>query len=251
MRDRVQILGVEFDRIELDGLVKACIRTIENEEQSIILNHNMHSIFLFHEDSNFAECFKRAALIHADGMPLVLWAKAMGRKNVSRDFRITYVDLLPVLFNQMNALKLKLFFLGGPPDFGKKAAYFLDENYPNIQFQCTHGFFDATKNCSDSKRIVEKINLFQPHVTLVGMGMPRQEKWIINHHEQIKTNIFLAGGACLEYFTGTVSKPPRWVGQFSLEWLFRLVESPKRYYYRYLVEPIFLVPKFLKDVFQK
>lgn len=251
MRDRVQILGVEFDRIDLNGLVQACIEAIENEQQYIILNHNMHSIFLFHEDPKFAECFEHAALIHADGMPLVLWAKAIGRKNVIRDFRITYVDLLPVLFNQMNALKLKLFFLGGPPDFGKKAAQFLGENYPDIQFQSAHGFFDATKNCSESKRIVEKINTFQPHITLVGMGMPRQEKWIVDHYDQVKTNVFLAGGACLEYFTGTVSKPPRWVGQFSLEWLFRLVESPKRYYYRYLVEPFFLVPKFLKDVFQK
>lgn len=251
MGDRVKVLGVEFDRVTLAGLVNACISSIESNERSIVLNHNMHSIYLYHHDEAFARCFGHSKLIHADGMPLILWAKILGRKNVNRNHRITYVDLLPALFDRMNERKLKLFFLGGPPEFGPKVADFLAKSYPDIQLKYAHGFFDGSKNCPDSQRIVAEINSFEPHVTLVGMGMPRQEKWIIDHYEHITTNVFLAGGACLEYFTGTVSRPPRWIGQLGLEWLFRLVESPRRYYHRYLVEPISLIPKFFKDLYDK
>jgi N-acetylglucosaminyldiphosphoundecaprenol N-acetyl-beta-D-mannosaminyltransferase len=251
MSEKVKVLGVEYDRLDLEGLVRVCMASIERNEKNIILNHNMHSVYLYHHDPTFSDCFKHSQFIHADGMPLILWARLLGRKNISRDYRITYVDLLPKLCKKLNEEEKKLFFLGGPPDFGPKAAAYFAKNYPNIQFEYAHGYFDATKNSNDSKRIIEEMNRFSSNVVLVGMGMPRQEKWIIDHCDQISTNVFLAGGACLEYFTGTVSKPPRWVGQFSLEWLFRLVESPKRYYYRYLIEPIFLIPKFLKDVFTR
>lgn len=248
MNDRIEILGVEYDRVDLQGLIRFCIENIEQDQKSIILNHNLHSIFLFHDDPGFANCYKHSSLIHADGMPLIFWAKLLNRKLVSRDYRITYVDLLPQLFAEMNNKGLKLFFLGGPPGFGERVSEFLSINYPKIEFKYEHGFFDPTKDSLDSKNVIQSINSFHPHVTLVGMGMPRQEKWIVENFNQIETNVFLAGGACLEYFTGTVSKPPRWIGRLSLEWLYRFIGNPKRYYYRYLVEPVFLIPQFLKDV---
>jgi N-acetylglucosaminyldiphosphoundecaprenol N-acetyl-beta-D-mannosaminyltransferase len=251
MRNRVEILGINYDRIDLIGLINFCIKTIEQNQKSIILYHNLHSIFLFHKDSYFANCFKHAALILADGMPLIFWAKLLRRKQVSRDFRITYVDLLPELLKEMNKKKLKLFFLGGPPNFGERVKEFISVNYPEIEFKYEHGFFDSARNSSDSQQVIQSINSFQPHVTLVGMGMPIQEKWICNHFSHINTNVFLAGGACMEYFTGVVSKPPRWAGRFGLEWLYRLMESPKRYYFRYLVEPFSLIPYFFKDVISR
>jgi len=251
MADRIDVLGINYDRVNLNGLIMFCVETIERNQKSIILNHNLHSIFLFHKDADFANCFNNSVLIHADGMPLILWAKFLKRNQVSRDYRITYVDLLPELFKEMNKRRLKLFFLGGPPNFGERVNEFLGVHYPEINFKYEHGFFDPTKNSTDSQKVIQSINSFHPHVTLVGMGMPRQEKWISDHFTLIETNIFLAGGACMEYFTGAVSKPPRWIGRFSLEWLYRLIESPKRYYFRYLIEPFSLIPYFFKDVISR
>ena len=71
--------------------------------------------------------------------------------------------------------------------------------------------------------------------------MPRQEYWIDSHAARINANLIMSCGAAMEYMVGYVKEPPRWMGRLGLEWLFRLVEKPRRFFHRYLVEPWILL----------
>jgi N-acetylglucosaminyldiphosphoundecaprenol N-acetyl-beta-D-mannosaminyltransferase len=69
------------------------------------------------------------------------------------------------------------------------------------------------------------------------MGMGRQEQWIFENRATLRTHCIGTCGACMEYFAGAAPTPPRWMGPLGVEWLFRLLSDPKRFWKRYLVEP--------------
>ncbi|MEN9518006.1 MAG: hypothetical protein RLZZ381_594, partial [Cyanobacteriota bacterium] len=107
-----------------------------------------------------------------------------------------------------------------------------------------HGYFSSG---SQNQLIIDQINSYQPNILMVGMGMPRQEEWILANIDQLKTNIVLPSGACIDYIAQEVATPPRWMGQVGLEWLYRLATEPKRLWRRYLVEPWFIAKLLIEE----
>jgi N-acetylglucosaminyldiphosphoundecaprenol N-acetyl-beta-D-mannosaminyltransferase len=99
------------------------------------------------------------------------------------------------------------------------------------------GYFDPTQNSAENQAVLDSIRSFHPNVLLVGMGMPRQETWLLENLDGINTNAVYCCGAMMDYLTGNIPTPPRWMGQIGLEWLYRLLSEPNRLWRRYLVEP--------------
>lgn len=116
---------------------------------------------------------------------------------------------------------------------------------PGLVIQTEHGYFDIE---SESDRIVATINAFAPDVLLVGMGMPRQERWILHRRDDLHAPCIITVGAAMDYFAGAIPTPPRWTGRLGLEWLARLMAEPGRLWRRYLVEPWYLLPFMLADI---
>lgn len=85
---------------------------------------------------------------------------------------------------------------------------------------------------------------------MVGMGMPRQEHWVVEYHERIEANVIWLVGACFDYVAGAIPTPPRWMGRVGLEWLYRLYSEPQRLASRYLLEPWSLVPLMISDLWR-
>lgn len=110
------------------------------------------------------------------------------------------------------------------------------------------GYFDATAGSAENQKMLELINAYQPNVLMVGMGMPRQEHWILDNLESIHANTILTCGACIDYIAGVIPTPPRWMGRFGLEWLSRLLSEPKRLWRRYLLEPWFVATLFVREL---
>ena len=95
-----------------------------------------------------------------------------------------------------------------------------------------------------------EINAFAPHILLVGMGMPRQEAWIVRNHSALGPCAIFSVGAAFDYEAGAQRAAPRWMGKVGLEWLFRLAADPGRLFTRYCIEPWFLVRRALADLFR-
>ena len=204
-----------------------------NRRGSIIANHNLHSVYLSHRDEAMASFYSLADRTHIDGMGVVLLGRLCGVP-LQRSMRVTYVDWLPQLLGRAAQEGWRVFYLGSRPGVAEVGAQRFRRMFPDLKISSHHGYFDTA---TDSGRIIDLIQAAQPNVLLVGMGMPRQEKWIAENYHRLSANVILTAGAAIDYFANAAVAPPRWMGRLGLEWTCRLVAEPARLWRRYLVEP--------------
>lgn len=243
--NRYNLLGVQIDALTISQLNSLISQAVQSKNKSIIAHHNMHSIYLYHHDLKMKAFYAKADYVHIDGMALVIMGKLLGFP-LKREHRVTYADwvwqLIPEAVNQ----GWRVFYLGSKPGVAAKGAQILHDKFLGLEMATVHGYFHASPKNLENQIVLAQINAYNPHVLMVGMGMPRQEHWILDNLDQIQTNVILTCGACIDYVAGVIPTPPRWMGKVGLEWLYRLFSEPKRLWKRYLVEPWFL----LKILFQ-
>lgn len=242
-----EILGVKINLLSMTQLNAVVEKAIEHNFKWIIANHNMNSLYLYHHNSQMRDFFKIADCVHIDGMALILLGKFLGVP-CERKHRVTYADWIWSLMSKADSQGWRVVYLGSKPGVAEKGAEILRAKYPNLQIATEHGYFSQSADCLENKAVLEKINSYRPHILMVGMGMPRQEQWIMNNLSQIKANVILPSGACIDYVAGEVATPPRWMGKIGLEWLYRLLSEPKRLWRRYLVEPWFITGLLFKEL---
>lgn len=247
---RAQMLGVKVEAWTIPTLHGFIAELIGHGSRGIISNHNLHSVYLYHRDPQMRAFYDRATAIHIDGMALVWVGKLLGYP-LDRANRITYVDWVRPLMAEAQRHDWRVFYLGSRPGVATKAADILMEEFPGLQIATAHGYFDASRTSSENMAILEAIREYRPHFLLVGMGMPRQERWVLENLDHIESNVIFMAGACMDYVAGAIPTPPRWMGQLGLEWLYRLLSEPKRLWRRYLIEPWAIALLLAKDLFRQ
>lgn len=231
-------LGVIVNALTVDGLGALVERAVGENGRYVIGYHNLHSLYIYHHDPAFRKFYDRVDYVHIDGMPLVWAGKLLGYP-LKRRNRLTSVDwLLPVL-ERCAANNLRVFFLGSKPGVAEKAVERFVADIPALRAETQHGYFDAGPGSIENEQVLRTINAYRPHVLLVGMGMPRQERWILENVDRLDVNVAWSMGAFMDYFAGVTPTPPRWMGRSGLEWLHRLLSEPGRLWKRYLLEPPF------------
>jgi len=240
---RISLLQAEVDITTIEELNNFIMDAILFDRKIIIGGQNLHGIYLNRLDQKRKQFLNTAQVIRIDGMPLIYWGKLLGYPLEKRN-RVTYLDWIWPLCQEINQNRWRLFYLGAKPGIAEKAASIIKSNYPNLEIQTHHGYFTSRENI----QVLEKINAFKPNILMVGMGMPRQEHWVLDNLERIEANAILTAGACFDYIAGAIPTPPRWMGQIGLEWLYRLLSEPSRLAKRYLYEPWFLLPLAFKDL---
>jgi N-acetylglucosaminyldiphosphoundecaprenol N-acetyl-beta-D-mannosaminyltransferase len=242
-----QMLGVTVQPLDAERLCQVMDQAVLTGERWIVGNHNLHSIYLFHRDAAMRRFYDRARYVFIDGMSLILVGQLLGLR-LRRSQRITAIDWLRPILAHARARGWGVYFVGSAPGVAERAAEILRAELPGLRVAVSGGFFDTTPGSADNEAALSRIRNFGPQVLIVGMGMPRQESWVINHLDEICANIIMNQGAFLDYVAGVQSPPPRWLSRLGFEWLCRLVYNPRRLARRYLVEPWSLLPLLLRDV---
>jgi N-acetylglucosaminyldiphosphoundecaprenol N-acetyl-beta-D-mannosaminyltransferase len=232
----VSFLGISVEPKTMSGLTALVTDHIERQEKCVIANHNLHSLYLFHQEPRFRAFYRDVEWTHIDGMPIVALARLHGHR-VSREQRVTYVDWMGPLMESSARNQWRVFYLGSAPGVAETGAVLLRQRYPGLQIQTKHGYFDSDPRSQDNANVLKAIADYDPHLLMVGMGMPRQEYWIHENFPRLRANVILPSGAAMDYVAGAVYTPPRWSGRAGLEWAFRLAAEPKRLWRRYLLEP--------------
>jgi N-acetylglucosaminyldiphosphoundecaprenol N-acetyl-beta-D-mannosaminyltransferase len=239
-------LGIWIEALTMNDLNLLLKQTIECQKKWIIAHHNLHSLYVYHHDPKMQAFYAKADHIHIDGMPLVLFGKLLGFA-LKREHRTTYADWIWTLIAAAAQQEWRIFYLGSKPGVAKRGAEILCDRFPGLEIAVADGYFNMNPDSEDNFAILKAINDYQPHILMVGMGMPRQEHWILDNFDRIHTNAILPCGACIDYVAGAIPTPPRWMGRLGLEWAYRLLSEPKRLWKRYLLEPLFVSQLFLKD----
>ncbi len=241
-----KVLGTWVQSHTIESLQELTARAIRLREKVVIGHHNLNSVRLFHRDPLMRRFYETCDGIHIDGMPLVWWGRLIGHPLRPRH-RVTYVDWVPTLMHDAAHSEWRVFYLGSRPNVAEAAASRLRQAHAGLQLRTRHGYFDIA-DPSTNRAVIDEIGAFQTNILMVGMGMPRQEHWVLSQRQVIPANVVLVSGAAFDYVSGVIPTPPRWMGGVSLEWLFRLVSEPKRLSKRYLIDPWQLLPWMVKDV---
>jgi N-acetylglucosaminyldiphosphoundecaprenol N-acetyl-beta-D-mannosaminyltransferase len=244
---RIELLGVEVDALCADQFRALVQAAVARRKPCIIGNHNLHSVYLFHRDQRMRMFYALATRVLIDGMPLVFLGRLLG-KPLRSVHRLASVDWIYPLVAECARQGWRVFFLGSKPGVSERAQQELVSMFPGLTMEGAHGYFSVDADGPDNRQIIERINRFRPQVLLVGMGMPRQEHWILDNWRQIQADVVLSVGACMDFVAGTLPMAPRWMGRCGLEWTWRLASEPRRLWRRYLVEPWFIARLLVRDL---
>lgn len=169
-------------------------------------------------------------------MPLV-WISKL--KNTPIKEKVSGSDLFPRVCELAAKRKYSLFLLGAAEGIADKAAKKLKDKYDELNIVGTYSpSYGFEKNEDEIEKIIEMINKVKPDILAVGVGAPKQEKFIYNYRDKLNVPISLAIGASLDFEAGNISRAPKWMQNIGLEWFYRLCMEPKRMFKRYIVDDL-------------
>jgi N-acetylglucosaminyldiphosphoundecaprenol N-acetyl-beta-D-mannosaminyltransferase len=242
-----RFLGIRVNPMTIPELNSLAGEAVEKNQKVVIACHNMHSLYLFHHEPKMRLFHAQADYVHIDGMGIVLLARLLGHP-LGRKHRVTYLDWLKPLLSAAASQHWRVFYLGMRLSVCSQLQEIVHRDFPNLDFSTTHWNIEQRPENSLREDVLQTINAFQPHLLFVGLGMPRQENWILENRQRIGANVILPCGAAMDYVVGAVAVPPRWTGKYGVEWLFRLLNEPRHLWRRYLLEPWYVLRLLLLEM---
>jgi N-acetylglucosaminyldiphosphoundecaprenol N-acetyl-beta-D-mannosaminyltransferase len=226
----VSILGAQLNPVSVPDVHHYINRVIDRKQRALILHLNIHGVNLCQKYPWLTNFVNQAQMVFCDGDGVRWGARLLG---FDAPPKITYDRWIWQLAELADQRGYRLFLLGGKPGVADAAAEKIRQRFAGLEIAGTqHGYFK--KNGTENEEVIAKINETKPDVLVVGFGMPIQEKWLRDHWHKVECHVFLTGGAVLDYAAGNAKRAPKWMIRGNLEWLFRLVQEPRRLCIRYL-----------------
>ena len=236
----VHLLNRRITCMTVPAIVEAIYNACVDSKKITVSNYNVHSFNLSMQLPWFYNFLHNSDIVHCDSMGILKAIRYFGL-NLPIQYRASYTLLMPELLKKCNEQRFSVFFLGSQPHYLQMALERLSVKYPNVRFAGHHGYFSIADSCQN-EAIIEQINFVKPHILVVGMGMPTQEKWISLYRSRLDVNVMMLGGAIIDRLAGIVSDCPAWVSNMGFEWLYRLYREPQRLAIRYLLgNPAFML----------
>lgn len=252
MQKKVNILGIPIDVITKDELLSDIFH--EQVKQRHIITVNPEMILAAQQDEEFKKILQEAHINTADGTG-ILWAANTENDSVL----ISILKLIALLFKKpknpipelikgsdltLDIMKIakekgtRIFLLGAQPNVAELTKNELEKQYHGIQIVGTHA---GTPSQYEEERIKDIINDTEPDMLLVAYGAPAQEKWITrNLHKMPTVKTAIGVGGTFDYISKSIRRAPEWLQQLGLEWLYRLMQEPKRW--RRIVNAVVIFP---------
>jgi N-acetylglucosaminyldiphosphoundecaprenol N-acetyl-beta-D-mannosaminyltransferase len=246
-RDGKPILEAYIDALSWDDAIKRIMRWGKARESRYVCICNVHSVVTTTQDIEFKMAINNADMSTPDGAPI---AWALRRFGFRTQERINGPDLMWKYLTLAEDAAQKVFFYGSTEETLRKLRVVLAKQFPRLQIAGTYSppFRPLTRQ--EDHEIVEMINSSGANVVFVGLGCPKQEKWMADHRGRIRA-VMIGVGAAFDYHSGVVKRAPLWWQRNGLEWLYRLGSEPRRLFLRYAVTNTLFVIGFFRQVVTK
>jgi len=227
------VLGVRVHAVQMDDAIATIEQWIASDRQTHFVSAaTVHVVMESRRDRTYREAMLGADLCLPDGTPLLWIGRKRGYQLASR----VYGPDLMFEFCRRTADKgYRHFFYGGAPGVPQQLASELKRRFPELVVAGAYSPPFRTLTIDEDAEVVRMINQAAPDLLWVGLGAPKQEKWIHYHRHSIQVPAMLAVGQAFDIHSGRVKQAPAWMSNYGLEWLYRLAKEPRRLWRRYLI----------------
>lgn len=241
---RINFLNTQIDNLTMDEVIHNIDQLIQSCQYSYVVTPNLDHIVALEKDTEFAEIYRNADLIVADGKPLIWISKLL--KNPIKE-KISGSDLFPKICELAAQKGYKIFILGAATGVAERAAGNFKKKYKGLKIVGTYSpSFEFENNADEATKIKEIISKVSPDILAVSLGSPKGEKFIYKHLNEYKVPLSISIGATIDFEAGSVKRAPKWMSENGLEWLFRITQDPKRMTIRYWNDAKGIIPIYRK-----
>jgi len=228
-----QVLGVRVDAVQIADVVDQMKDWIRGKKGChSIAATGMHGVVEARHDPEFKQILNATDLVVPDGTPLV-WVGRRRGHDLPR--RVYGPDLVLAFCEETQARSYRHFFYGGESGAADQLADSLKRRFPGMQVAGTYSPPFRPLRKEEDAEILSMISQAAPDVLWVGLGAPKQERWMHEHRDKLRVPVVVGVGAAFDMISGRRRQAPRWMREHGLEWLFRLFQEPRRLWRRYLI----------------
>lgn len=218
---KIDVMGLKFDSVTMDEVLSRAEALLRGDKAAYVVTPNAEIAYEALYDGQLREMLNGADLMLPDGAGVVLASKLL-RTPVKQ--KVAGVDFAAGLLGILERNGQSLYLLGGKPGIGELAAQKMLEAHPQLRIAgIADGYFQ------DEAPVIAKINASGADALFVCLGAPKQERFMVQHQQELHVHLMAGLGGSLDAFAGTVQRAPAWMIRLNLEWLYRLIREPKRF----------------------
>lgn len=227
---RADIIGVPISAVNMESSVNFLTENWNAAHGNYICVSNVHTTVMAHEDKDYFKVQSESMLSIPDGKPL----SVIGKRQYSEMDRVTGPDFMRRMFEESRSREMKHFFYGSTQENLDELIKKVKKDYPWVKIVGNEPSVFRDMSDTEEIELAKKINITEPDFVWVALGAPRQE--LFCHRNQGRINAIMVGvGGAFSVIAGTIPEAPQWMQNMSLEWLYRLIQEPKRLFKRYAV----------------
>lgn len=236
---RIKFMNTNIDNLTMAETLNEIDKLIQKKNCSYVVTPNVDHIVRLEKDDELQKVYKNASLILTDGKPLI-WISKWYKTPIKE--KISGSDLFPRVCQLAANKNYTMYLLGAAEGVADTAARNLMKKYPGLNIVGTYSPpFGFEKNKQEMNKIKTQIQDVHPDILIVGLGCPKQEKFMYYHCKELGVPISFGLGASIDFEAGNIKRAPKWMSNHGLEWLYRFSKEPKRLFKRYFVDDLKII----------
>lgn len=236
---RIKFMNTDIDNLTMEETLNEIDKLIQKKNCSYVVTPNVDHIVRLEKDEELQKVYKNASLILTDGKPLI-WISKWYKTPIKE--KISGSDLFPRVCQLAANKNYTMYLLGAAEGVADTAARNLMKKYPGLNIVGTYSPpFGFEKNEQEMNKIKTQIQDVHPDILIVGLGCPKQEKFMYYHCKELGVPISFGLGASIDFEAGNIKRAPKWMSNHGLEWLYRFSKEPKRLFKRYFVDDLKII----------
>lgn len=236
---RIKFMNTCIDNLTMSETLNEIDKLIQKKICSYVVTPNVDHIVRLEKDEELQKVYKNASLILTDGKPLI-WISKWYKTPIKE--KISGSDLFPKVCELAANKNYTMYLLGAAEGVADTAAKNLMKKYPGLNVVGTYSPpFGFEKNEQEMNKIKTQIQEVHPDILIVGLGCPKQEKFMYYHCKELGVPISFGLGASIDFEAGNIKRAPKWMSNHGLEWLYRFSKEPKRLFKRYFVDDLKII----------
>lgn len=242
----VTIWGVPFDRLTMRDAITGIGHMIADRVPRYVITANLNYAMLAAEDPQLGPVTRDAAMILADGQPIV-WRSWLEGDDQTLPCRVAGSEMIFRLAQEAARQGWRVYFLGAEPGVAQACADNLCELYPGLDVAGVHSPPYKKLSPDEHEHQLAQIRAARPDILLVAFGQPKGEKWIRENAAAIGVPVSIQVGASFDFAAGRVKRAPLWAQRLGLEWAHRMMSDPMRLVPRYYRNAMFLATTLVRE----